>query len=91
MHHICLTSETPAWNVVSLADMQESYEVHVVRRRSLLSSALSNVADVTVEMQADSNALATQALGELDESIVNGTLAVSWFLIGCAALSCTEA
>ena len=43
----------------------------------MLASALSNVADVSVEMVAGSNALAQQALAELNYSIANGTLAVS--------------
>ena len=48
----------------------------VTRRRSLLASALSNVADVSVEMVASSNTLAAQALAELNYSIANGTLSV---------------
>ena len=42
----------------------------------MLASALSNVADVSVEMVAGSNTLAAQALAELNYSIANGTLSV---------------
>ena len=56
-------------------------ETRVTRRRSLLATALSNVADVSVEMVATSNTLATEALAELNYSIANGTLAVRILLL----------
>ncbi|DBA89601.1 TPA: hypothetical protein ACH3X2_004498 [Trebouxia sp. C0005] len=43
-------------------------------RRSLLADALSNVADVTVEMVADDSSIVPSVLAELNYSIVNGTL-----------------
>ncbi len=46
-------------------------------RRSLLATALSNVADVTVQMVADDSSIVPSVLTELNYSIVNGTLDVS--------------
>lgn len=46
-------------------------------RRSLLATALTNVADVTVEMVADDSSIVASVLTELNYSIVNGTLDVS--------------
>ncbi len=46
-------------------------------RRSLLADALSNVADVTVQMVADDSSIVPSVLTELNYSIVNGTLDVS--------------
>ena len=45
--------------------------------RSLLATALTNVADVTVEMVADDSSIVSSALTELNYSITNGTLDVS--------------
>ena len=45
-------------------------------RRSLLADALSNVADVTVQMVADDSSIVPSVLTELNYSIVNGTLDV---------------
>ena len=45
--------------------------------RSLLSTALTNVADVTVEMVADDSSIVSSVLTELNYSITNGTLDVS--------------
>jgi hypothetical protein len=46
-------------------------------RRALLADALSNVADVTVQMVADDSSTVPAVLTELNYSIVNGTLDVS--------------
>ena len=54
-------------------------------RRSLLATALTNVADVTVEMVADDSSIVSSALAELNFSITNGTLSVSLL---CAYLQC---
>lgn len=44
-----------------------------------MADALSNVADVTVEMVADDSSIVPSVLAELNYSIVNGTLDVSSF------------
>ncbi len=64
-------------------------------RRALLSTALTNVADVTVEVVADDSSIVPDALTELNYSIVNGTLDVSHLLSQCCiqyvtSFSCSD-